>query len=83
MTRLSLLGTMIIVALLFIVYRSFSALVLGTLPIATGILGGIAAVSLAFGVVHGVTLGFGITLIGEAVDSSLFNLSSVATYKDR
>lgn len=71
-TRLSLLGTMIIVALLFIVYRSFSALVLGTLPIATGILGGIAAVSLAFGVVHGVTLGFGITLIGEAVDYSIY-----------
>jgi predicted exporter len=71
-TRLSLLSTLIIVTLLLVVYRSFTALALGILPVATGILGGVAAVSLGFGTVHGVTLGFGITLIGEAVDYSIY-----------
>ncbi|MGJ0508238.1 MAG: MMPL family transporter, partial [Methylocystis sp.] len=49
-----------------------TALILGFLPVATGILAGIAAVSLGFGVVHGITLGFGTALIGEAVDYSIY-----------
>jgi predicted exporter len=44
------------------------------LPVATGVLAGIAAVSLAFGQVHGMTLGFGTTLIGEAVDYAIYYL---------
>ncbi|HET7868393.1 MAG TPA: MMPL family transporter, partial [Burkholderiaceae bacterium] len=39
-----------------------------------GVLAGIAAVSLAFGNVHGITLGFGTTLIGEAVDYAIYYL---------
>jgi predicted exporter len=71
-TRLSILSTMIIVALLLGVYRSVAALVLGLVPVASGALAGIAAVALGVGVVHGITLGFGITLIGEAVDYSIY-----------
>jgi predicted exporter len=41
---------------------------LSALPVLTGLLVGVAAVSLVFGSVHGITLAFGITLIGEAVD---------------
>ena len=37
-------------------------------------LAGIAAVSLGFGQVHGMTLGFGTTLIGEAVDYAIYYL---------
>jgi predicted exporter len=48
------------------------ALGLGLLPVTTGALVGIAAVALGFGAVHGVTLGFGITLIGESVDYSIY-----------
>lgn len=70
--RLSIFSTLIIVTLLFLIYRSFTAVLLGTLPVLTGIAVGIAAVSLGFGMVHGVTLGFGITLIGEAIDYSLY-----------
>jgi predicted exporter len=54
------------------VYRSFSALVLGFLPVISGALAGVAAVSLGFGAVHGITLGFGTALIGEAVDYSIY-----------
>jgi len=38
----------------------------------SGALAGVAAVSLGFGVVHGITLGFGTALIGEAVDYSIY-----------
>ncbi len=70
--RLSTFGVIGIVGLLFVVYRSLSALALGMLPVISGALAGIAAVSLGFGVVHGLTLGFGTTLIGEAVDYSIY-----------
>jgi predicted exporter len=45
---------------------------LGLLPVASGALIGVAAVALGFGAVHGITLGFGITLIGESVDYSIY-----------
>lgn len=70
--RLSILSSLVIASLLFFVYRSVPVLVLGLLPVVSGALAGIAAVALGFGVVHGVTLGFGVTLIGEAVDYSVY-----------
>jgi predicted exporter len=71
-TRLSALGAAVIIALLMAVYRSPTALGLGLVPVASGALAGVAAVSLGFGVVHGITLGFGTALIGEAVDYSIY-----------
>jgi predicted exporter len=71
-SRLSIISVAIIAALLLLVYRSFTALALGFLPVISGALAGIAAVSLGFGVVHGITLGFGTALIGEAVDYSIY-----------
>jgi predicted exporter len=70
--RFSLLSTAIVAALLLAVYRSAAALGLGLVPVVTGALVGIAAVSLGFGLVHGITLGFGTTLIGEAVDYAIY-----------
>lgn len=67
-----IVSSVLIALLLLAVYRSKIALLLGFLPVATGILAGIASVSLAFGVVHGITLGFGTALIGEAVDYSIY-----------
>ena len=71
-SRLSIIGIVIIAAFLLLVYRSFTALALGFLPVISGALAGIAAVSLGFGMVHGITLGFGTALIGEAVDYSIY-----------
>jgi predicted exporter len=71
-TRLSIISTVLILGLLFAIYRSVAALVLGMLPVLTGALVGVAAVSLGFGMVHGMTLGFGTTLIGEAVDYAIY-----------
>ena len=70
--RLSIVGSLLILSLLYTIYRSVSALLLGVLPVLTAVLAGIAAVSLGFGTVHGITLGFGATLVGEAVDYAIY-----------
>src|SRR5262249_59392178 len=65
---LSAVAATLVVLVLLAVYRALGAVTLSVLPVATGLLVGIAAVSWVFGSVHGITLGFGATLIGEAVD---------------
>jgi predicted exporter len=76
-TRLSLFASTGAVLFLLLAYRSPLALALGLLPVVSGALAGIAAVSLAFGFVHAITLGFGITLIGEAMDYSIYLLTQI------
>jgi len=71
-TLLSIISTLMITLMLLWVYHSFRALVLGLIPVASGALAGISAVALGFGSVHGITLGFGVTLIGESVDYSIY-----------
>ncbi|WP_343621506.1 MMPL family transporter, partial [Ralstonia sp.] len=70
--RLSTVSLVLVVALLLMVYRSPRTVALGLLPVLSGVAAGVAAVSLTFGAVHGLTLGFGTTLIGEAVDYSIY-----------
>ncbi len=70
--RLSVLAAALVAGLLLAVFRSVAVVAAAFVPVATGILAGIAAVALGFGAVHGITLGFGITLIGEAVDYSIY-----------
>src|SRR5262249_57602054 len=70
--RLSSLSATCIAVLLLFVYRSLPALALTLLPVASGALAGIAAVALGFPAVHGLTLGFGVTLIGESVDYAIY-----------
>jgi predicted exporter len=72
--RLSSISSLCIAALLLAVFRSLPALILTLVPVASAALAGVAAVALCFGSVHGITLGFGVTLIGEAVDYSIYLL---------
>lgn len=72
--RLATAGTVAMVALLLVAFGSVVALGLAALPVAAGVLAGIVAVSLGAGSVHGLTLGFGTTLIGEAVDYGIYYL---------
>jgi predicted exporter len=76
--RFSLLATLLVASLLVAVYRSPRVLALSLLPVASGALAGVAGVSLAFGSVHGITLGFGATLIGEAVDYAIYLFTQTA-----
>ena len=76
--RFSILGTLLVSAVLLFVYRSVRVLALTLVPVVSGALAGIAVVSLAFGSVHGITLGFGATLIGEAVDYAIYLFTNTA-----
>ncbi len=67
-TRIGIVDTIGLLVLLLIAYRSPRILLLAPLPLATAGVAGLAAVSLAFGSVHGITLAFGFTLIGVVQD---------------
>ena len=71
---LSIAGTLLMGALLLLAFGSVLALLVAMLPVASGVVAGIVSVSLVFGTVHGITLGFGSTLIGEAVDYAIYYL---------
>lgn len=75
--RLSLIATLLVATMLLLLYRSPRVLALGLLPVLSGALAGIAAVSLGFGSVHGITLGFGVTLIGEGVDYAIYLFTQI------
>lgn len=70
--RLSLAASVLMGALMLFVYRSLRVVTLGLLPVVSGVAAGIAAVSLGFGSVHGITLAFGSTLIGEGADYAIY-----------
>lgn len=71
-SKLSAISTLAIIGVLLFVYRSARLLSLGLLPVVSGALAGIVAVSLVYGTVFGITVGFGAALIGEAVDYSIY-----------
>lgn len=75
--RLSLIATLLVASMLLLLYRSPRVLALGLLPVASGALAGVAAVSVGFGSVHGLTLGFGVTLIGEGVDYAIYLFTQI------
>jgi predicted exporter len=66
--RLSLLAAILVIAILVAAHRSAGAVAASLLPVISGLIIGVTAVSVGFERVHGITLGFGATLIGEAVD---------------
>lgn len=65
---LSAAASVAVALILLAAYRSGRVLVLGALPLASGLLLASAAVSLWFGSIHGLTLAFGTTLLGIAID---------------
>ena len=69
---LSVLSIALVLILLWLAYRSMRTLALGAVPVACGVLAGFAAVGAGFGFVHGITLAFGATMIGEAVDYAIY-----------
>jgi predicted exporter len=73
--RFAIIASSLIAAMLLVLFRSPRVLALALLPVASGALAGVAAVSLGFGAVHGITLGFGITLLGEGVDYAIYLFS--------
>ncbi len=75
MRTLTILSGLFVVALLYLAFRSFALILAFLLPLGFGLCAGIAAVQAIFGEIHGVTLAFGGTLIGIAVDYPLHLIS--------
>lgn len=68
---LSIAASLAVMVILLWAYRSLRLWLLAALPLATAVVSALLAVMLLFGQVHGITLAFGITLIGVALDYPL------------
>ncbi|HUN39904.1 MAG TPA: MMPL family transporter [Acetobacteraceae bacterium] len=67
-TMLSLASTVLLSALLFWRFRSIWVLLLVAVPVLLGIAAAALAVQILFGFVHGVAIGFGVTMLGVSLD---------------
>ena len=65
---LSTAAATLVLLFLYVSYRSATLVLLSLIPLSTGILAGMLAVQGWFGFIHGITLGFGITLLGVVDD---------------
>ena len=70
--QLALLAAALVAVVLLWALRSPRFLALAIVPVATGALAGFAAVGWSTNTIHGITLAFGVTLIGEAVDYAIY-----------
>lgn len=66
--RVSILSMVSLLVVLLSLFRSLRLAALAALPIGAGVLTGVAACALVYGHVHGITLAFGASLIGVAID---------------
>ncbi len=73
--RLGLVSALGLLALLLVSYRSLRAVSLAALPLLSAAAAGAAVLALVFGRVHGLTLAFGVTLLGVAQEYPLRLLS--------
>jgi len=78
---LSTVAATLVFLLLYASYRSVTLVLLSLIPLSSGILAGMVAVNSWFGFVHGITLGFGITLLG-VVDDYPIHLFSHLSRRD-
>ncbi|HFE47666.1 MAG TPA: hypothetical protein ENJ18_19615, partial [Nannocystis exedens] len=67
-TRISTISTIALLAVFLLMFRRLRLVLLVMMPLGVGVLAALAATLLLFGSVHGLTLAFGATLIGVAID---------------
>ncbi len=66
--RVSIFGSLAVLLLLLVVFRDLRTLLLAGFPLFGGVAAGATAVHVGFGSIHGLTLAFGATLVGVALD---------------
>jgi len=71
----AVLDTTGMIVLMLLAYRSLVCVLLGALPLASAGVVALAVVTALFGTVHGITIAFGFTLIGVALDYPIFLFS--------
>ena len=82
-TRVSVAGSVGVVLLLLLVFRSPRYLALALAPLVAGMGASVFVCERLFGAVHGLTLAFGATLIGVAIDYVLHYLNHQILHPDR
>jgi predicted exporter len=75
--NLTLMAVVLVVLFLLTAYRSFRMVVLVVSPLLVGIIIATATILLIYGKIHGITLAFGITLAGVAVDYPIHLLTGL------
>ncbi|MCB9595973.1 MAG: MMPL family transporter [Sandaracinaceae bacterium] len=66
--RISVVSTIGVILLFVLVFRSPRYLLLGSIALGAGLVAGLTVTQLSFGRIHGMSLAFGATLIGVAID---------------
>jgi predicted exporter len=66
--RISLGASVLLILFLYAFFRSVKVVLLIALPLSLAILAGITSVILLDGFIHGITIAFGVTILGIAVD---------------
>ena len=74
---LTILAVAFVTTFLFMAFRSLMFLMLVTVPLFLGVMAAIGSVVLGFGSIHGITLAFGVTLTGVAVDYPIHLISQI------
>ncbi len=74
-TRFGSIAGVALLVLMMLAYRSVQLPLLAALPLASGVIAGVAVTAGVFGDVHGITLAFGFTLLGVAQDYPVHLLS--------
>jgi predicted exporter len=70
-------ASFLVILIILAVYRSFRLLILSMLPLCTAIVSAVAITSILFGSLHGITLAFGITLLGITIDYPIHLFSHI------
>lgn len=70
-TLYSIVASLALMLVLLLVFRSPRLVLIAALPLGLGFLAGLALVSVLFDTVHGITLAFGFTMLGIAIDYPL------------
>jgi len=78
-TWLSIAASIGVALLLWSVLRSPGLVVLGTVPLISAMLAAMAAAALIFGQIYAITLAFGVTLLGVAIDYPIHFFSHLRT----
>ena len=74
---LTVLAVAFVAAFLFLAFRSLMFLLLVMVPLFLGVIVAMGSVLLVFDSIHGITLGFGVTLTGVAVDYPIHLVSQM------
>ena len=74
---LTILAVVFVTTFLYLAFRSLTFLMLVTVPLVLGVIAAIGSVLLFFGSIHGITLAFGVTLTGVAVDYPIHLVSQM------